>query len=41
MHWKRLLKEVMESLFLEVFRKGADVARRDMVRGYGGDGWTR
>ena len=41
MHWKRLLKEVMESLFLEVFKKGADVAMRDMVSEYGGDGWTR
>ena len=25
--------------FLEVFKKRADVALRDMVSGHGGDGW--
>ena len=28
----------MESLSLEVFKKRADVALRDMVSGHGGDG---
>jgi len=30
-HWNRLLREVLESLSLEVFRNGVDVEFRDMV----------
>jgi len=30
-HWHRLLREVGESLFLEVLKKCTDVALRDMV----------
>lgn len=30
-YWNRLLREVVESLSLEVFERRADVAQRDMV----------
>jgi len=30
-HWNRLLREVMESLSLEMFKKRADMAPQDMV----------
>jgi len=38
MHWHRLPREVVELLSLEVFRKMADVALRDVVSEHGGDG---
>jgi len=34
-YWNRLLKEVVESLFLEVFKKRIDVA---LLSGHGGGG---
>ena len=36
--WHRLLREVVESPSLEVFRKRVDVALRDVVSGYSGGG---
>ena len=38
--WHRLLREAVESLSLEVFKKRVDVALRAMVSGHGGDGLT-
>ena len=37
-HWHRMPREVMESLSLELFENGVDVALRDAVSGHGGDG---
>lgn len=39
-HWNRLSTEVVESLFLDVFKNCIDVARRHKVSGHGGDGLT-
>ena len=41
MIYNRLLREVMESLSLELLKNCEDVALRDMVSGHGGMGWTR
>lgn len=37
-HWNGLPMEVGEPLSLEVFKKHADEAPRDVVSGHGGDG---
>ena len=37
-HWHRLLREVVESLSLEVFKSHGDVALKDVVSGHGGGG---
>ena len=37
MLWHRLLKEVVVSLSLEVFKNCGDVSLRDMVSGHGGE----
>ena len=37
MHWHRLLREVVESPSLEIFKNPVDMARRDVVSGHGRD----
>ena len=37
-HWHRLLRAVVESPSLEMFREHGDVALRDLVSGHGGNG---
>jgi len=37
-HWHRLLREVVESPSLEMFREHGDVALRDLVSEHGGNG---
>ena len=36
MHWHRMPRVVVESLFLEVFKNYGDVALRDVVSGHSG-----
>ena len=36
--WHRMLREVVESLFLKMLKESVDVALRDMVSGRGGHG---
>jgi len=38
LHWNRLLRVVVQPLFLKVFKNCGDVALGCLVRGLGGDG---
>jgi len=39
-YWNSLLRKVVQSLSLEVFKKRVDIALKDMVSGHGGDGFV-